>query len=64
MRPRLAYSQISNETDTENYFSYLVTTFKPVPRGTEGAVSFEGTLSGLFASIILAFMGCLVGEVW
>ncbi|GAB2284241.1 hypothetical protein Dimus_018707 [Dionaea muscipula] len=29
---------------------YLVTTFKVVPRGTEGAMSFEGTFAGLVAS--------------
>ena len=42
---------------------YLVTTFKVVPRGTEGAVSAEGTLAGLLASILLASIGCLMGEV-
>ena len=44
-------------------FRYLVTTFKVVPRGTEGAVSVEGTFAGLLASILLAFVGCLMGEV-
>ncbi|GKV37070.1 hypothetical protein SLEP1_g45138 [Rubroshorea leprosula] len=43
--------------------TYLVTTFKVVPRGTEGAVSVEGTVAGLLASIILAFIGCLMGEI-
>ncbi|XP_061372935.1 protein VTE6, chloroplastic isoform X1 [Gastrolobium bilobum] len=43
--------------------TYLVTTFKVVPRGTEGAVSVEGTLAGILASIVLAFVGCLMGEV-
>ncbi|KAF9589169.1 hypothetical protein IFM89_019485 [Coptis chinensis] len=43
--------------------TYLVTTFKVVPRGTEGAVSVEGTIAGLLASILLAYVGCLVGEV-
>nr|XP_034933548.1 protein VTE6, chloroplastic-like isoform X2 [Populus alba] len=42
--------------------TYLVTTFKVVPRGTEGAVSAEGTLAGLLASILLASIGCLMGE--
>ena len=42
---------------------YLVTTFKVVPRGTEGAVSVEGTVAGLLASILLAFVGCRLGEV-
>lgn len=42
---------------------YLVTTFKIVPRGTEGAVSVEGTIAGLLASILLAFVGCLIRQV-
>lgn len=42
---------------------YLVTTFKIVPRGTEGAVSVEGTLAGILASIVLAFVSFLIGEV-
>ncbi|KAK7272606.1 hypothetical protein RJT34_29315 [Clitoria ternatea] len=43
--------------------TYLVTTFKVVPRGTEGAVSVEGTLAGILASIVLALAGFLMGEV-
>ncbi|CAL5331063.1 unnamed protein product [Camellia sinensis] len=39
-----------------------VTTFKIVPRGTEGAVSVEGTIAGLLASILLSFVGYLMGE--
>lgn len=42
---------------------YLVTTFKVVPRGTEGAVSVEGTLAGILASVVLAFVSFLLGEV-
>lgn len=34
--------------------TYLVTSFSVVPRGTEGAVSLEGTGAGLVASVILA----------
>ncbi|XP_073394447.1 protein VTE6, chloroplastic [Physcomitrium patens] len=34
--------------------TYLVTTFSVVPRGTEGAISLEGTIAGLIASVILA----------
>lgn len=43
--------------------TYLVTTFKVVPRGTEGAVSVEGTIAGLLASILLSFIGCVMGEI-
>ncbi|KAL2331292.1 hypothetical protein Fmac_018873 [Flemingia macrophylla] len=42
--------------------TYLVTTFKVVPRGTEGAVSVEGTLAGILAAIVLAAVSFLMGE--
>jgi uncharacterized protein (TIGR00297 family) len=41
--------------------TYLVTTFRPVPRGTEGAVSLEGTLAGIFASLVIAALGAELG---
>ncbi|HXO20073.1 MAG TPA: DUF92 domain-containing protein [Thermoanaerobaculia bacterium] len=41
--------------------TYLPTTWKPVPRGTEGAVSLEGTLAGIGAALILAALGAGVG---
>ena len=46
--------------------TFLITTLQPVPRGTEGAVSLEGTLAGIFASVVLAFLGWGVGliDVW
>ncbi|KAE8726392.1 hypothetical protein F3Y22_tig00006992pilonHSYRG00009 [Hibiscus syriacus] len=43
--------------------TYLVTDFRIVPRGTEGAVSLEGTVAGLLASVLLASIGCLLGEI-
>ncbi|WOL14653.1 hypothetical protein Cni_G23434 [Canna indica] len=43
--------------------TYLVTTFKVVPRGTEGAVSMEGTIAGLLASVFLASISYFLGEV-
>jgi uncharacterized protein (TIGR00297 family) len=36
--------------------TFLITTFKPVPRGTEGAVSLEGTLAGIGGSMVIAFL--------
>src|SRR5262249_9019940 len=41
--------------------TFLITTFRPVPRGTEGAVSLEGTLAGVAASIVLGALGALLG---
>ena len=37
--------------------------FKPVPPGTEGAVSLEGTLAGLAAAILLGLCGFLTGLI-
>eukprot|EP00252_Welwitschia_mirabilis_P017721 TRINITY_DN392_c0_g1_i1.p1 TRINITY_DN392_c0_g1~~TRINITY_DN392_c0_g1_i1.p1 ORF type:complete len:111 (-),score=23.10 TRINITY_DN392_c0_g1_i1:116-448(-) len=42
---------------------YLITNFKLVPRGTEGAVSLEGTLAGLIASILLATAASFMGQI-
>lgn len=41
--------------------TFLITTLKPVPRGTEGAVSLEGTLAGMIASVMMAILGWAVG---
>jgi uncharacterized protein (TIGR00297 family) len=46
--------------------TYLITTLQAVPRGTEGAVSLEGTLAGVVASIVIALLGWAVGliSIW
>ena len=41
--------------------TFLITTLRPVPAGTEGAVSVEGTLGGLFGAAFIAFLGLLTG---
>lgn len=43
--------------------TFLITTLKPVPRGTEGAVSLEGTVAGIIASIAIAMVGYGVGMI-
>ena len=43
--------------------TFLITSLEPVARGTEGAVSLEGTLAGLVASAALSFVGWSVGLV-
>lgn len=43
--------------------TYLITSLKPVPRGTEGAVSLEGTVAGVVASIILAIIAWAIGMI-
>ena len=40
-----------------------MTTLKVVPRGTEGAISIEGTISGILAAVFLAGVGYLLGQV-
>ncbi|MEN9220393.1 MAG: TIGR00297 family protein [Thermostichales cyanobacterium BF4_bins_65] len=45
--------------------TFLVTTWQPVPPGTEGAVSLEGSLAGVAAAVGLSGLGWLVGgEDW
>ncbi|NUN64383.1 TIGR00297 family protein [Pseudanabaena biceps] len=41
--------------------TFLITTFKPVDAGTEGAVSLEGTIGGVFGSLVIALIGWGVG---
>ncbi|MGP0128075.1 MAG: TIGR00297 family protein [cyanobacterium endosymbiont of Rhopalodia musculus] len=43
--------------------TFLITTFKPVPRGTEGAVSLEGTLAGVIASGVIALLAWGIGLI-
>ena len=43
--------------------TFLITTFQPVERGTEGAVSLEGTLAGVVASAAIASVGWGVGLI-
>ncbi len=43
--------------------TFLITTLKPVPRGTEGAVSLEGTLAGIVASGIIALLAWAIGLI-
>lgn len=42
---------------------FLPTTFQPVPAGTPGAVSLEGTLAGVGASALLAGVALLIGLI-
>jgi uncharacterized protein (TIGR00297 family) len=43
--------------------TFLITTLQPVPRGTEGAVSVEGTVAGFAAGLALAVLGYGVGLI-
>ncbi len=46
--------------------TFLITTLKPVPKGTEGAVSLEGTAAGVVASILVSVLGYSIGliDIW
>jgi len=41
--------------------AFLPTTLKPVPPGTDGAISLVGTLAGIFAAVLLGAVGAVVG---
>jgi uncharacterized protein (TIGR00297 family) len=43
--------------------TYLITNLQSVPRGTEGAVSLEGTMAGTLASVVLATIAWLIGLI-
>jgi uncharacterized protein (TIGR00297 family) len=42
---------------------FLATTLRPVPPGTEGAISLTGTAAGATAAIVVALVGAAVGVV-
>lgn len=46
--------------------TFLITTLQPVARGTEGAVSLEGTLAGVVGSVAIALVGWSVNliDIW
>jgi uncharacterized protein (TIGR00297 family) len=41
--------------------TFLITSLKPVPPGTEGAISLEGTVAGVAGSAVIALVGWGVG---
>lgn len=43
--------------------TFLITTLQPVARGTEGAISLEGTVAGIVASVAIALVGWGVGLI-
>lgn len=43
--------------------TFLITTLQPVPRGTEGAVSLEGTVAGIVASLGIACFAWGIGAI-
>ncbi|HIK36975.1 MAG: TIGR00297 family protein [Geminocystis sp.] len=43
--------------------TFLITTFQPVPKGTEGAISLEGTIAGIVASVAISLLGWFVNLI-
>ncbi len=41
--------------------TFLVTTLRPVPRGTEGAISLEGTIAGAIGALLVGCLGFAAG---
>ncbi len=61
-------TKLSDTTATEigkayGQRTFLITTLQPVPRGTEGAVSLEGTIAGVVGSVALAAIAHIVGLI-
>ncbi|GAB2226948.1 hypothetical protein Droror1_Dr00008747 [Drosera rotundifolia] len=59
----LCQTKCSSKLFTVPLLLKLVTTFKIVPRGTKGAISIEGTVAGLVASVLLAFVGYRIDQI-
>jgi len=43
--------------------TFLITTFKKVKKGTEGAISLEGTIASLFGSILMTYVMLILGFI-
>jgi uncharacterized protein (TIGR00297 family) len=43
--------------------TFLITTLKPVPRGTEGAISLEGTLAGILGGVTICIVAYSLGLI-
>ena len=43
--------------------TFLITTFKKVRKGTEGAISLEGTIASLFGALIMSFVMYILGFI-
>ena len=61
-------TKLSDTTATEigkayGQRTFLITTLQSVPRGTEGAISLEGTLAGIGGSIVLSAIAYLCGLI-
>ncbi len=61
-------TKLSDTTATEigkayGQRTFLITTLQPVPRGTEGAVSLEGTLAGVVGSLALSLAAWAFGLI-
>ena len=61
-------TKLSDTTATEvgkayGQRTFLITTFRPVPRGTEGAVSLEGTVAGILGSVALSAVAWACGLI-
>ncbi|MEO0770612.1 MAG: DUF92 domain-containing protein [Cyanobacteria bacterium J06649_4] len=61
-------TKLSDTTATEvgkayGQRTFLITTFQAVPRGTEGAVSLEGTLAGIAGSVAIAAVSWSIGLI-
>jgi len=43
--------------------TFLITTFKKVSQGTEGAISLEGTIASLFGAFLMSFVMFILGFI-
>lgn len=63
MNALMRTNQCCNVVQAYGRTTYLVTTMQLVPRGTEGAVSLEGSAAGLGAAAVYACVAWALGQV-
>ena len=63
MASKLADTASSEVGKAYGKTTYLITTGERVPRGTEGAVSVEGTIAGIAAAAAMVLLGGALGMV-
>lgn len=59
----IAHTPKNTLTQAYGRTTYLITTIQLVPRGTEGAVSLEGTAAGLAAAVVYSSIALALGQV-
>ncbi|MDT8358182.1 MAG: DUF92 domain-containing protein, partial [Methanomicrobiaceae archaeon] len=56
-----AADTVSSEIGVVGHKPYLITTFEPVPHGTNGGITLKGEVAGFIAAVVIAATSLLLG---